>query len=208
VLPLVTTTTGVKFGKTEAGTIWLDPERTSPFRFYQFWLNADDRDLEHYLNSFTFLPLTEIAEIVAEQQANPAARTGQRRHALEVTRMVHGDAGLDRAERATGVLFGTSAARDLGAAELLDVFADVPSTELTGLRFEGEGLGMVDLLAETGVATSKGEARRLITGGGIYLNGERIDGPDQRVRTEDAIEGRILLLRKGKKGHHLVRLTR
>jgi tyrosyl-tRNA synthetase len=208
VLPLVTTTTGVKFGKTEAGTIWLDPERTSPFRFYQFWLNADDRDLEHYLNSFTFLPLTEIAEIVAEQQANPAARTGQRRLALEVTRMVHGDAGLDRAERATGVLFGTSAARDLGAAELLDVFADVPSTELTGLRFEGEGLGMVDLLAETGVATSKGEARRLITGGGIYLNGERIDGPDQRVRTEDAIEGRILLLRKGKKGHHLVRLTR
>ncbi len=206
VLPLVTTTSGVKFGKTEAGTVWLDSERTSPFRFYQFWLNADDRDMERYLKSFTFLPLTEIAEILAEQESDPAARTGQRRLAVEVTRMVHGDDGLERAERATGVLFGSRATRDLGAAELLDVFADVPSTELARLRLDGDGLGVIDLLAEAGVASSKGEARRLITGGGVYLNGERLEGPDQRVRAEDAIEGQILLLRKGKKGHHVVRL--
>jgi tyrosyl-tRNA synthetase len=207
VLPLVTTTSGVKFGKTEAGTVWLDPARTSPFRFYQFWLNADDRDLDRYLKSFTFFPLTEIAEIMAEQESNPAARAGQRRLAQEVTRMVHGDDGLGRAMRATEVLFGSRDARDLGAAELLDVFADVPSTELSRPLLEGEGMGIVDLLAETGVATSKGEARRLITGGGVYLNGERLDGHERRVSTEDTIEGEIILLRKGRKGHHLVRLA-
>jgi tyrosyl-tRNA synthetase len=207
VLPLVTTTSGVKFGKTEAGTVWLDPARTSPFRFYQFWLNADGRDLDRYLKSFTFPPPTETAEIMAEQEANPAARAGQRRLAQEVTRMVHGDDGLGRAMRATEVLFGSRDARDLGAAELLDVFADVPSTELSRPLLEGEGMGVVDLLAETGVATSKGEARRLITGGGVYLNGERLDGHERRVSTEDTIEGEILLLRKGRKGHHLVRLA-
>jgi tyrosyl-tRNA synthetase len=207
VLPLVTTTSGVKFGKTEAGTVWLDPDRTSPFRFYQFWLNTDDRDVERYLKYFTFLSLEEIAGICAELEANPAARAGQRRLATEVTRLVHGDEGLERAERATGVLFGSRDARDLGAAELLDVFADVPSTELARPRLAGEGLGVVDLLAEAGVAASKGEARRLITGGGVYLNGERLEGPEVRVRAEDAIEGQILLLRKGKKGHHVVRLA-
>lgn len=207
VLPLVTTTSGVKFGKTEAGTVWLDPARTSPFRFYQFWLNTDDRDVARYLKSFTFLSLDEIAGISAEQESDPAARAGQRRLAAEVTRLVHGDEGLERAERATGVLFGSRAAHELSAAELLDVFADVPSTELARLRLEGEGLGVVDLLAEAGVASSKGEARRLITGGGIYLNGERLETPDSRVHVDAAIEGQILLLRKGKKGHHVVRIA-
>jgi tyrosyl-tRNA synthetase len=206
VMPLITTASGSKFGKTEEGTVWLDPALTSPFRFYQFWLNVDDRDLDHYLKAFTFLSLGEIGEVLAEQASNPAARAGQRRLAREVTGMVHGADGLERAERATAVLFGNRDARDLGAAELLDVFADVPSTEISRLRLEGEGVNIVDLLAETGVASSKGEARRLITGGGVYLNGERIEGPDQRVGTEDAIEGRFLLLRKGRKGHHLVRL--
>lgn len=207
VLPLVTTASGVKFGKTEAGTVWLDPERTSPFHFYQFWLNTDDRDVERYLKSFTFLPLEEIAGIVAEQEADPAARTGQRRLAREVTLLVHGEAGLERAERATGVFFGSRSTRELSAAELLDVFADVPATELLRERFEGEGIGVVDLLTEAGVTTSKGEARRLISGGGIYLNGERLEGPDQRVTTEDAIDGQVLVVRKGKKGHHVIRLV-
>lgn len=207
VLPLVTTSSGVKFGKTEAGTIWLDPDLTSPFRFYQFWLNTDDRDVERYLKSFTFLALDEIAAIVAEHETNPAARSGQRRLAREVTHLVHGEVGLERAERATGVLFGNRDTRDLGAAELLDVFADVPATVLPRLRLEGGGLGVVDLLAEAGITASKGEARRLISGGGIYLNGERLEGPEQRVRTDDAIEGRILVVRKGKKGHHVVKLA-
>ncbi|MEX2584369.1 MAG: tyrosine--tRNA ligase [Gemmatimonadota bacterium] len=207
VFPLVTTSTGQKFGKTEAGAVWLDPERTSPFRFYQFWLNTDDRDVEKYLKGFTFIPVDEIVGILAEHETDPAARTGQRRLATEVTRMVHSDEGLARAERATGVLFGSVPAPELGAAELLDVFSDVPSTELPAGRLEGEGLSIVDLLAETGVAGSKGEARRLISGGGVYLNGDRLESPDLRVRTGSAIEGQVLLLRKGKKQNHVVRLV-
>jgi tyrosyl-tRNA synthetase len=186
--------------------VWLNPERTSPFRFYQFWLNTDDRDVEHYLKAFTFLPLDEIREVLGEHAANPAVRSAQRRLAVEATRMVHGEDGLKRAERATGVLFGSRAAHELGAAELLDVFADVPSTEVTRTRLEGDGLPVVDLLAEAGVASSKGDARRLITGGGVYLNGERLAVQDQRVCWEDAIDGEVLLLRKGKKDNRVVRL--
>ncbi|HEU4886124.1 MAG TPA: tyrosine--tRNA ligase [Longimicrobium sp.] len=207
VMPLVTTASGVKFGKSEAGTVWLDAERTSPFRFFQFWLNADDADVDRYLKFFTFLPLDEIASIVAEHEANPAARAGQRRLAEEVTRMVHGGEGLERAERATAVFFGSRPAQDLPAAELLDVFSDVPSTEVPRARLDGEGIPVVDLLAESGVASSKGEARRLIAGGGISVNGERVSGPEQRVRLDEAIDGQVLLLRKGKKQNHVVRLV-
>jgi tyrosyl-tRNA synthetase len=207
VMPLVTTASGVKFGKSEAGTVWLDAERTSPFRFYQFWLNAEDADVDRYLKYFTFLPLDEIASVVAEHEANPAARAGQRRLAEEVTRMVHGAEGLERAERATAVFFGSRPAQDLPAAELLDVFSDVPSTKVPRDRLDGEGIPVVDLLAESGVASSKGEARRLIAGGGISVNGERVTAPEQRVRAEEAIDGQVLLLRKGKKQNHVVRLV-
>ena len=207
VQPLVTTASGAKFGKSEEGTIWLDPERTSPFRFYQFWLNTEDADVERYLKQFTFLPLDQVAGIVAAHAENPAARAGQRRLAEEVTRMVHGDGGLERAERATGVLFGSRAANELPAAELLDVFADVPSTEVARSRLAGDGMPVVDLLVESGIAASKGEARRLIAGGGVYLNGDRIAAPDTAVRAGDAIDGQVLLLRKGKKENRVVRLV-
>jgi tyrosyl-tRNA synthetase len=206
VMPLVTTASGVKFGKSEAGTVWLDAERTSPFRFYQFWLNAEDGDVDRYLRFFTFLSMDEIAAIVGEHAADPAARAGQRRLAQEVTRLVHGDEGLQRAERATAVFFGSSPAQELPAAELLDVFADVPSTEVARGRLEGEGIAIVDLLAESGIATSKGEARRLIAGGGISVNGERVAAPEHRVTAEHAIDGQVLLLKKGKKQNHVVRL--
>jgi tyrosyl-tRNA synthetase len=207
VMPLVTTASGVKFGKTEAGAVWLDPERTSPFRFYQFWLNTDDRDAERYLKGFTFLELPEIAALMEAHAADPAARSAQRRLAAEVTRMLHGESGLERAERATGVLFGSGSVRDLPSAELLDVFADVPSTELPRERFAGAGVAIVDLLAESGVAASKGEARRLLAGGGIYVNGERVEAADLQLRTADAIDGRVFVVRKGRKGNHVVRLA-
>jgi tyrosyl-tRNA synthetase len=207
VMPLVTTSSGVKFGKSESGTVWLDPERTSPFRFYQFWLNAEDADVDRYLKYFTFLPLDEIAGVVAEHEANPAARVAQRRLAQEVTRLVHGGEGVERAERATAVFFGSSPAQELPAAELLDVFADVPSTEIAKTRLEGEGVPVVDLLAESGVAASKGEARRLIAGGGISVNGERVAALEQRVTARQAIDGQVLLLKKGKKQNHVVRLV-
>ena len=207
VMPLVTTASGVKFGKSESGAVWLDAERTSPFRFYQFWLNAEDADVDRYLKFFTFVPVDDIASIVAEHATNPAARTGQRRLAQEVTRMVHGDEGLERAERATAVFFGSRPAQDLPAAELLDVFSDVPSTQVPRGRLDGEGIPVVDLLAESGVASSRGEARRLIAGGGISVNGERVSTPEQRVGAGEAIDGQVLLLRKGKKQNHVVRLV-
>lgn len=207
VQPLVTTASGAKFGKTEAGTVWLDAERTSPFRFYQFWLNTDDRDVERWLKAFTFLPLDEIADVMAAQAENPAARAAQRRLAEEVTALVHGADGLARAERATAVLFGRRPAQDLPAAELLEVFADVPSTELPKERFEGEGMPIVELLVESGIASSRGDARRLIAGGGVYLNGERVADVERRVTLADAIDGEVVLLRKGRKENRVVRLA-
>jgi tyrosyl-tRNA synthetase len=163
--------------------------------------------VDRYLKFFTFVPVDEIASIVAEHEANPAARTGQRRLAEEVTRMVHGDEGLERAERATAVFFGSRPAQDLPAAELLDVFSDVPSTEVPRGRLDGEGIPVVDLLAESGVAASRGEARRLIAGGGVSVNGERVSTPEQRIGAGEAIDGQVLLLRKGKKQNHVVRLV-
>jgi tyrosyl-tRNA synthetase len=207
VLPLLTTASGAKFGKSEGNAVWLDPHRTSPFRFFQFWLNTDDRDVERNLKTFTFLGQDEVGEVMAEHAGNPAARAAQRRLAAEVTRMVHGDDGLARAERATGVLFGSVAAQELPAAELLDVFADVPSTDVPRTALQGDGMGVVDILADAGVAASRGEARRLIAGGGVSLNGARVTSPDLRVRAEDAIDGQVLLLRKGKKENRVVRLV-
>jgi tyrosyl-tRNA synthetase len=207
VMPLVTTTSGVKFGKTEAGTIWLDAALTSPFRFFQFWLNTEDADTDRYLKYFTFLPLAEIAEVLAEQAADPARRAAQRRLAEEMTQLVHGADGLERAERATGVLFGTRDVRELPAAELMDVFADVPSTTIPRERLSGDGMALPDLLAETRLASSKSEARRLVAGGGVYLNGERLDAVERRIRLEDAIEGEVLVLRRGRKDNHVVRVA-
>jgi len=205
VMPLVTTTSGVKFGKTEAGAVWLDPSLTSPFRFFQFWLNTEDADADRYFRYFTFLPLPEIAAVMSEQVANPAARVAQRRLAEEVTRLVHGPDGLERAERATGVLFGARDVRELAAAELLDVFADVPSTSLPRDRLSGDGVALTELLADTGLAASRSEARRLLAGGGIYVNGER-QAVERRLRLEDVIEGEVLVLRRGRKDNHVVRL--
>jgi tyrosyl-tRNA synthetase len=124
-----------------------------------------------------------------------------------MTQLVHGSDGLQRAERATGVLFGTRAVRELPAAELLDVFADVPSTTIPRARLAGEGTPLPELLVDTRLASSKGEARRLVTGGGVYLNGERLEAVERRVVLEDAIEGEVLVLRRGRKDHHVVRVA-
>lgn len=207
VQPLVTTAAGVKFGKTESGAVWLSPYRTSPYRFFQFWMNTDDRDVEKYLKWFTFIPVDEIEALAAEHAGNPGARVAHRRLAEEVTRQVHGEDGLERAERATGVLFGSVPAQELPADELLDVFSEVPSTQLPSARFADGGMSVIDLLAESGVASSKGEARRLISGGGVYLNGERLESVDRLVTTDDAIEGQVMILRKGKRKNHIVQLT-
>jgi tyrosyl-tRNA synthetase len=205
VMPLVTTASGVKFGKTEAGAVWLDPGLTSPFRFYQFWLNTDDRDAVRYLKFFTFLDQAEIAALEAALAAAPEKREAQRVLARDVTRTIHGQDAVDRAEHASGLLFGERIA-ELDVDDVLAVFNDVPSTEIAVSAFAGEGMAIADLLVATKVAASKGEAMRLVRGGGVYVNNRRVADERARFTVEQAIAGRVFVTRKGAKHYHLVRL--
>ncbi len=203
VVPLVTTSAGTKFGKTEEGTVWLDPARTSPFRFYQFWVNVSDEDVGRYLRFFTLEDQGDIAELDAATAAEPHRRVAQRALAEEVTARVHGEEGLRRAQQATQALFGGSL-DGLGAEEIADIFADVPSSSVPRTAIEEGGVGLLDLLAESGLCSSKGDARRSVDGGGIYLNGVRAEDSAARIGAADFVEGRFLVLRKGKKSYHLV----
>jgi len=204
VFPLVTTSAGVKFGKTEAGAVWLDPNLTSPFRFYQFWLNTDDRDVVKYLKFFTMLEPTEVAELEASLEAAPEKREAHRRLGEEVTRMVHGDYQLQRALQATRVLFGGEIA-GMSARDVLDIFADVPSHDLPANSFEGEGLALIEAVVACGIVPSKGAARRLIESGGIYVNNRRVADSQATLKHAELIEGKYLVLRKGAKDYHLAR---
>jgi tyrosyl-tRNA synthetase len=203
VMPLVTTASGTKFGKTEAGAVWLDPTLTSPYEFYQFWIKSDDRDAIKYLKSFTFLTQERIAELEAITAREADKREAQRELAREVTRLVHGDAGLREAEAATEKLFSGDVNR-MSARELLQVFANVPSSDVV-IR-EG-GTPVVELLSSTGVTASKGEATRLIRGGGIYVNERRITDEKELLTSAHAIEGQLFVVRKGKKDNFLVRIV-
>jgi tyrosyl-tRNA synthetase len=206
VWPLMTTASGTKFGKTEAGTVWLDAERTSPFKFYQFWLNTDDRDVVPYLKSFTFLDRDPIAALENATARAPERREAQRVLAREVTAMVHGGEHVDRAEHASSLLFGEDITA-LDADEVLAVFDDVPSTELAADALGTDGLAIVDLVVRVQLAPSKGEARRLVQSGGIYVNNRRVSDPQARVMREQAIGGRLFIVRKGQKQTHVIRLT-
>ncbi len=204
VSPLVTTAAGVKFGKTEAGSVWLDPQLTSPYRFYQFWINTDDRDVVKYLKFFTLLDQGEIAELEAAVEVAPEKREAQKRLAREVTRVVHGDYELRKAIQASQVLFGGEIA-DLSAQDVLDIFAEVPSSDVPKTSFEGTGLPIVDAVIASGFAPSKGAARRLIEGGGIYVNNRRVADASAVIGLSSLIDGRYLVLRKGAREYHLVR---
>jgi tyrosyl-tRNA synthetase len=206
VMPLVTTSAGAKFGKTEAGTIWLDPARTSPFRLYQFWLNTDDRDVIKYLKYFTFLERAAIDEVEAATKSAPEQREGQRVLAREATSLVHGADQAVRAAHASTLLFGEDIAT-LDVDDVLAVFDDVPSTDLPADALAGDGIGMVDLVARVQLAASKSDARRLVQSGGVYVNNRRISDPQARLTRDQAIGGRLFVLRKGQKQNHLVRLT-
>jgi tyrosyl-tRNA synthetase len=206
VWPLMTTSSGTKFGKTEAGTIWLDPARTSPFKFYQFWLNTDDRDVVAYLKFFTFLDREAVTALEGAATAAPEKREAQRALAREVTALVHGQGQVTRAEQASNVLFEEDIAT-LDVEDVLAVFEDVPSTELPAASFDAEGIGMVDLVARVQLAPSKSEARRLVQSGGVYVNNRRMSDPQARLTRDQAIGGRLFVLRKGQQQTHLVRLT-
>jgi tyrosyl-tRNA synthetase len=205
VTPLVTTASGAKFGKTEAGAIWLDPQRTSPFKFYQFWLNTDDRDVVSYLKYFTFLERGTIDELEAASARAPERREAQRVLAREVTTLVHGADAVTRSEQASSVLFGEDIAT-LGVDEVLAVFEDVPSTELPADAFGGEGMAIVDLIARAQLAASKSDARRLVQSGGVYVNNRRVADPQARLTLEQTIGGRVIVLRRGTKQQHLVKI--
>jgi tyrosyl-tRNA synthetase len=204
--PLVTSAAGTKFGKTEAGTVWLDAKLTSPYRFYQFWYNTDDRDAATYLKFFTWLERAEIQELEQSVRAAPEKRAAQIRLAREVTRQVHGAAALERAERASRALFSEEIDA-LTPDELLDVFQEAPSTRVEKAKLSGKGMGIVDLAVVGGLAASKGEARRLIEGGGVYLNNRRVSDAAKSVTAADALHGRFLVLRRGQKEFHLVELV-
>jgi len=206
VYPLITKADGTKFGKTEAGAVWLSPQRTSPYRFYQFWLNTDDRDVIDYLKFFTWLDQREIQELEAAVAEKPEQRKAQRRLANEMTRVVHDETALQKAEQASQVLFGGEIT-GLSAAEVADIFADVPSGEVSAARFQGDGLPIADLLAECQVVTSKAEARRAIEGGGIYVNNRRAEGAASRITMTDVIEKQFLVLRRGRKNYWLVHIV-
>jgi tyrosyl-tRNA synthetase len=204
VFPLVTTSAGVKFGKTEAGTIWLDANLTSPFRFYQFWINTDDRDAIKYLKFFTMLNQEEIGELEASLVSAPEKREAQRRLAQEVTRMVHGEYELRKAMQASQILFGGEIA-DLDARDVLDIFGDVPSSDIAAASFEGEGLSIVDAVIACGYAPSRGAARRLIESGGIYVNNRRVSDTQAALGRSLLIDGQYLVMRKGAREYHLLR---
>jgi len=206
VWPLMTTAAGTKFGKTEAGTVWLDAARTSPFKFYQFWLNTDDRDVIAYLKYFTFLDRDRLATLEDATARAPEKRDAQRVLAREVTTMVHGDEQVGRAEHASSLLFGEDITT-LSVADVLAVFDDVPSTQMTADTFAGDGIGIVDLVARVQLAPSKGEARRLVQSGGIYVNNRRVADPQARLTRGQAIAGELFVVRKGSKQNHVVRLT-
>jgi tyrosyl-tRNA synthetase len=205
VWPLLMTASGSKFGKTETGTVWLDPARTSPFKFYQFWLNTDDRDVVTYLKYFTYLDRPAVDALEATTKSEPETREAQRVLAREVTARVHGADQVTRAEQASTVLFGEDITT-LNADEVLAVFEDVPSTEIPGEAFDAEGMGVVDLVARVQLAPSKAEARRLVQSGGVYVNNRRVADPKARLERNQAIDGRLFVLRKGQKQNHLVRL--
>ncbi len=206
VYPLIVKADGTKFGKSESGSVWLSAERTSPYRFYQFWLNTDDRDVVNYLKYFTFLPKDRVEELSAVASEHPEQREAQRVLAREMTELVHGPTALQRAEQATQALFGGDIT-GLNSQDIQDVFAEVPSSELPKPALEGEGINIIDLLVNTGFLKSKGEARRAITEGGINLNNQRVSEPASQVTASDLIDGHFLILRRGKKNYHLIKVN-
>ncbi|HEY3683192.1 MAG TPA: tyrosine--tRNA ligase [Streptosporangiaceae bacterium] len=193
---LMTKADGTKFGKTESGAIWLDPEMTSPYAFYQFWFNADDRDIGRYLRAFSFLSHDEIEELERATVERPAARAAQRALAEELTTKVHGAEECAKAVAASRALFGQGALEDLDARTLGAALAEVPHTEVPSAA----GLPpVIDLLAETGLAPSKSAARRTIKEGGAYVNNTKVDSEDATVTPADLLHDRYLVLRRGRR---------
>jgi tyrosyl-tRNA synthetase len=204
--PLLTTSDGRKMGKTESGAIWLDPERTSPYAFYQYWFRVEDADVMRCIAYLTEIERSEYEELAKQTAEDPGARAAQKRLAAWMTRLVHGDEGLASANRASQILFGGEIDR-LSDRELNEIFADVPSSEQSKSVLEGEGLSVVDAIRGAGLAGSSSEARRAITEGGIYVNNRRVSDPQQRLTPADLAGDTVMVLRKGKRNYALLRFV-
>ena len=205
--PLITKADGGKFGKTEKGNIWLDPQRTSPYQFYQFWLNVSDTDAEKYIKIFTMLGKEEIEEAIARHAEAPERRELQKLLAKEVTTMVHGAEEYEKAVAASGMLFGNStreALKSLDEQTFLDVFGGVPTFEVEASKFP---LGVIDLLAsETAVFPSKGECRKMIQAGGVSIDKEKVTDINAQIHSESFIDGKYILAQRGKKNYFLIKV--
>ena len=209
--PLLTRSDGAKFGKTAEGAVWLDPERTSSYRFHQYFVQVADEDVERSLLQFTMLPVREIAEVVEAHQRDPGHREAQRRLANEVTSLVHGQVAAAAAEAAARILFG-SPVDDMDEVAIKAVAAEVPTSDISltpdgGFDAASNSFDLVELLASTGLATSKGDARRGLSEGSVYVNNQRVSGEDPTVAADRLLHGRYLLLRRGKRRHHLLKVA-
>jgi tyrosyl-tRNA synthetase len=203
--PLITKSDGTKFGKTEGGAVWLDPQKTSPYKFYQFFVNTEDSMVLEYLKKFTLLPRAEIEALAAQHEANPGAREAHRALSREVTKVVHGQAALDAALKASEILFGGPL--DGVTEEIFqDVVGEVPTKDLDRAKLEGTGTALTELLIHAGLCPSKGQARKDLEGGGIYLNNVRITNAARAVTTTDLLFGKHLLLRKGKRTYAVLKV--
>jgi tyrosyl-tRNA synthetase len=203
--PLITTSSGAKFGKSEGNAVWLTADRTSPFDFYQFWLRTEDADVERYLRLFTFLPIGEIQQIVIEHQKAPEKRMGQKVLAHEMTKLVHGQGAAEQAAATSGTLYG-SGVEQLDAAAIEALAAQgVPTTAIDRARLEG-GWSVIDATVETGLAKSKGDARRLIAGGGLYVNNRPVGDVNLLLKPADLVANAAIVLRSGKKNYRIARV--
>jgi tyrosyl-tRNA synthetase len=202
--PLITKSDGTKFGKTEEGAVWLDPKKTSPYKFYQFFVNTEDSMVVAYLKKFTLLAVPEIEALEARHLANPAAREAHKALAREVTSIVHGKSASDDAVKASEIMFGGGLD---GITEALfgDVAGEIPTKALERSKVEGAGSSLIDLLVHSGLSPSRGQARKDIEGGGIYVNNVRATEAGRMVALGDLLFGRYLLLRKGKRSYTLLR---
>ena len=208
--PLITKSDGTKFGKTESGNVWLDPEKTTPYQFYQFWLNVSDEDAAKYIRIFTVLGQKEIEEIISAHSKAPHERQLQKRLAEEVTVMVHSKADYESAVEASQILFGkgtTESLKKMSENTFLSVFEGVPVFDVK-MDILIKGVTITDLCTEQSqVFSSKGELRRLIEGGGFSINKGKIDNPDSTVTKESLLNNKYLLLQKGKKNYYLIRVS-
>lgn len=204
--PLLLSASGKKMGKTEKGAVWLSADRTSPYEFYQYWVQQDDVEVPKLLRLFTFLSKEEIDELVVTIDNGQNRGDVQRRLAYEVTHLVHGQEEADKAVRASQMLFGEEIS-GLTDNDLRSIFADVPSTEVSRASLQGEGTELIELLVTTGLQPSKGAARRLLKQGGVYLNNRRVESQDKRVTEADLASESMLVLRSGRKKYHVVSLS-